>query len=69
MLSGIALAALTGITVFAYKHPKAYEKIFPALFFMWNAIFVVFFIWNTGNTFGRALRKRNRRNLRFGSNN
>jgi hypothetical protein len=32
LLVGVALAALSGITFLAYKHPKAYEQFYVALF-------------------------------------
>jgi hypothetical protein len=50
ILATIVGAALTGITVFAYKHPNGYAKIFPPLILIAFATYGGIFIWNVSNS-------------------
>lgn len=47
LLSGLVIAAITGITLLAYKHPEAYKKIDPVPIIgkISIGIFIVSFIW------------------------
>ena len=56
---GIALiiAALTGISFIAYKHPKAYEKLYPKILVVGGATFLALFAWHISRleTYGDLL--------------
>lgn len=49
LVVGVAVAALTGITVFAYKHPTAYEKVCGPVLKMLALAFAGGLVWNAGN--------------------
>jgi hypothetical protein len=43
---GLGVAAVFGLAFLAYKHPKAYQKLFVALFALVSGVFVSLFAWN-----------------------
>lgn len=45
-LGGLALAALSGLTFLAYKHPKAFEKLFKAIMLLIIVTFLMAISWN-----------------------
>lgn len=49
LLSGIGVAALTGITIFAYKHPNAYGKLLLPLSMILFVITFALVVWNLSN--------------------
>lgn|SRR6266568_887576 len=48
LAQGVGVAALTGVTILAYKHPHAYKKIeLPSIIFKFGiAVFLVMLIWH-----------------------
>jgi hypothetical protein len=46
--AGLLLAAVSGITYLAYKHPPAYRKVFLPLFALNNFINIILVVWILG---------------------
>jgi hypothetical protein len=44
----LLLAAISGFTAFAYRHPKAYARMFAGLFLVASVTFLVLQTWNLG---------------------
>jgi hypothetical protein len=49
VIGSIAVAALTGLTFVAYKHPDAYRKLCVALTITTMIVNIVFLSWNMSN--------------------
>lgn len=49
ILSGLAIAAIAGITVIAYRHPKGFEKLYVALAIVIASIVGAILSWNFSN--------------------
>ena len=54
LITGLILAAISGITFLAYKHPKAYDKLFQPLMFSSLGLFIAlssyWLGWSAGHT-------------------
>jgi hypothetical protein len=48
LLTSLILAAITGLTILAYKHPKAYSRLYLPLFAVFFAAFLSIVSWNSG---------------------
>ena len=48
LVSGLILAALSGLTFLAYRHPEAYEKIYVPFVLAYGVIFIGTVGWNFG---------------------
>ena len=49
VLSGLAIAAIAGVTVIAYRHPKGFEKLYVPLCLVISGTVIVFLSWNFSN--------------------
>ena len=48
LLSGVVLAALSGLTALAFKHPQAYAKLYPYLTSFVSVVFYTLTVWHAG---------------------
>ena len=48
LISGVVLAALSGLTALAFKHPHAYSKLSPYLISLVSAAFYTLTVWHAG---------------------
>ena len=55
VLVSIILAALTGLTILAYRHPEAFIKLFWPLIIIMNIALACVFAWDMGMSFGYRL--------------
>jgi hypothetical protein len=46
LLSGIVLASVTGLTALAFKHPRAFARLYPYLFLAVSVLFMGFTVWH-----------------------
>lgn len=44
----LLVPALSGLAYLAYKHPKAYEKLFSKLYLLATVLFAILFSWDSG---------------------
>jgi hypothetical protein len=51
LVAGIGVAAISGITFLAYKHPDAYKKVFIGLFVIFASVMVGLVIWDLSNLY------------------
>jgi hypothetical protein len=49
--AGIAVAAISGITIIAYKHPQAFRKLFWFLISLLVLSYVIMFSWTLSNNY------------------
>jgi amino acid transporter len=57
IIGGLAVAAITGLSIIAYRHPAAYARIYRPLVCMLVGAWVVWFIYGIGfdSGFGNAV--------------
>ena len=48
VVCGLLLAAVSGLTFIAYKHPKGYDKISPFIFLANAVLFLMYLAWTIG---------------------
>lgn len=48
LITTLAVAAITGITIIAYRHPDGYKKIFPWLIGVMVVVMVIMMVWDLG---------------------
>ena len=54
LITGLILAAVSGITFLAYRHPKAYDKLFQPLMFSSLGLFIAFSSYSLGWSAGHT---------------
>lgn len=54
LLSGLIVAAVTGLTIIAYRNPTAYRRMYPPLRYTLYAVLAAWFFYNIGLTTGYA---------------
>lgn len=52
IIGSLAVAAITGLTVVAYRHPDGYRRIYVSLLFVLGGAWAAWFMYGLGFTFG-----------------
>ena len=51
----LVVAAITSLCILAYRHPRAYAKLFRPLHYIGSAVLLSLVIWNTATSYSKIL--------------